>query len=330
MNSVTICSFPTKSFIVDDNENFLNNLKLLLDLSEYSYIFCVNPHNAATLINQYKQYSNFMDKTASMEVSDDDRLSIDFNIKNLHKEIYSTNRFNQVSTLITDYDMPGINGLELCQRAKNKILTRALLTGVADENTAIDAFNKGLIEQYIRKQDKNVIENIKLLINNSKKQYFYNFSKNYINLLYRNDSNLSILLDTKFIDFFSRLIKQEKIVEYYLLDHFGSFLMLKSDGSASVLYIIPSEQIDAMYNFAEFENCPQNILKDIKHKAKTLYFSESVQDKIKQYIDWNRYIISLEPLDNKQDYYYSYSANVPFIDQKKIISFDSFKEKFTK
>lgn len=331
MSSIPICSFPTKLFIVDDNENFLENLKLILNAHTFSYIFCVNPHDAASLIDQHSLYPTFLDKTTFMEVRDDDCLSIDINIKNLYKEIYSIKRFNQVSGIITDYDMPGINGLELCQKAKNKILTRVLLTGVADEGMAIGAFNKGYIEQYIRKQDKSVIENIKLLVNSSKEVYFSSLSKNYVNLPHQNDSNLSILLDDSFIEFFSTLLEQEKIVEYYLLDSNGSFLMLKSNGEVTALYITNAVSHKSIIDHAKYENYPVNILDDLEKYSKTLWFYDYLSDDThslynsEEYIE--KYLLPISPLTCEHEtIYYSYIKDVPFVNKGKVISFDTYKK----
>lgn len=333
MNSITICSFPTKIFIVDDNESFLENLKLILDSNKCSYLFCVNPYDVASLIDKQKQYPSFLDKTTSIEVSDDDSLSIDLNIRDIHKEIYSINRFNQVSAIITDYDMPGMNGLDLCRQAKSKILTRALFTGVADESTAIDAFNKCYIEQYIRKQDKNVIENIKQLINKSKELYFNNLSKNYVNLLHSNDGNLSILLDNMFIDFFFTLIEQEKIIEYYLLDSNGSFLMLKSNGEVTALYITNAVSHKSLIDSAKYEGYPGHILNELEKYSKTLWFYDYLSENAhslynsEEYLE--KYLFPISPLTcQNKTIYYSYIKAVPFINKEKVISFDTYKNNF--
>lgn len=53
---------------------------------------------------------------------------------------------------VVDYAMPGMNGLQALQALADWSGARVLLTGQADEQRAVDAFNQGLIDQYIPKQ----------------------------------------------------------------------------------------------------------------------------------------------------------------------------------
>lgn len=53
---------------------------------------------------------------------------------------------------VVDYAMPGMNGLQVLQALADWPGARVLLTGQADEQRAVDAFNQGLIDQYIPKQ----------------------------------------------------------------------------------------------------------------------------------------------------------------------------------
>lgn len=60
-------------------------------------------------------------------------------------------RYQLIKTCVIDYAMPGINGLQVLNALLDWPGSRVLLTGQADEQVAIDAFNRGLIDQYIPK-----------------------------------------------------------------------------------------------------------------------------------------------------------------------------------
>ncbi len=60
-------------------------------------------------------------------------------------------RYQLIKTCVIDYVMPGINGLQVLNTLLDWPGSRVLLTGQADEQVAIDAFNRGLIDQYIPK-----------------------------------------------------------------------------------------------------------------------------------------------------------------------------------
>lgn len=64
---------------------------------------------------------------------------------------------NRVDLTISDYLMPGINGVELLTRARQKQpeASRVLLTGHADKQSAIRAINEAGLFQYLEKPWEN-------------------------------------------------------------------------------------------------------------------------------------------------------------------------------
>lgn len=63
-----------------------------------------------------------------------------------------TTRFGLTRVCVVDYSMPAMNGLQVLGELVNWSGSRVLLTGRADEQIAVTAFNQALIEQYIPKQ----------------------------------------------------------------------------------------------------------------------------------------------------------------------------------
>ena len=62
------------------------------------------------------------------------------------------NRFGLTKVCVVDYSMPAMSGLRVLSEIKSWTGSRILLTGRADEQLAVSAFNRGLIEQFIPKQ----------------------------------------------------------------------------------------------------------------------------------------------------------------------------------
>mgnify|MGYP006144970183 FL=1 len=64
----------------------------------------------------------------------------------------STDRYQLAQVCVVDYAMPGTDGLKVLTTLLDWPGARVLLTGQADEQVAIQAFNSGLIDQFIPKQ----------------------------------------------------------------------------------------------------------------------------------------------------------------------------------
>ncbi len=70
---------------------------------------------------------------------------------------------NKISVIVSDNIMPGMNGIEFLQKAKNLSpeSVRILITAHADFNAAIDAINKGEVYKFVPKPwDDNELKNI--------------------------------------------------------------------------------------------------------------------------------------------------------------------------
>lgn len=67
-----------------------------------------------------------------------------------------TARFTLTQVAVVDYAMPAMNGLEVLDELARWPGSRILLTGRADEQLAIKAFNRGLINQFVHKQSPDI------------------------------------------------------------------------------------------------------------------------------------------------------------------------------
>src|SRR3954447_5272364 len=67
-----------------------------------------------------------------------------------------TERFALTRVCVIDYSMPGMDGLQALGELVDWPGARVLLTGQADEQVAVRAFNRGLIDQFIAKQTPDI------------------------------------------------------------------------------------------------------------------------------------------------------------------------------
>lgn len=69
-------------------------------------------------------------------------------------------RYQLAKTCVVDYAMPGTNGLQVLDTLLDWPGSRVLLTGQADEQVAVKAFNSGLIDQFVPKQAPDITRHL--------------------------------------------------------------------------------------------------------------------------------------------------------------------------
>lgn len=67
-----------------------------------------------------------------------------------------TERYALSRVCVVDFSMPGMDGLQVLSELNEWPGARVLLTGQADEQVAVRAFNRGLIDQFIPKQTQDI------------------------------------------------------------------------------------------------------------------------------------------------------------------------------
>ncbi len=248
----------------------------------------------------------------------------------MYEQVYSPERFKQVSTVIIDYNMPGINGLEVCAKIENPHIQKILFTGAADENLAVKAFNEGLIQGFIRKHDPQVTGQLEKMIQRAQEKFFLSISKIYMTAV-TSDPEKTFLLQPSFIELFTKIVQENSITEYYLRNFSGHFLFLNAHGNPSALFTFKGEIIDMLngdlLNQIDVETAKDphlvQLIEDMKERRKTVsedYF-EHVQ--INNPLEWPQYSYVLNSLPGIEDCYWYY---MPYKESlRNVVSFADFQ-----
>jgi len=145
--------------LIDDSPDFVFTLETLLDGGEYRLASFTDPDPLHA----------FLDARAHLLREEQALLS---GLWRAQREMLGTvacdalrffarpQRLEVPLVLVSDYAMPLETGLSVCARHRYLGFERILLTGVADTEAAVSAFNAGLIEQYVRKQSRSVAEDV--------------------------------------------------------------------------------------------------------------------------------------------------------------------------
>ena len=119
------------------------------------------------------------------------------------------------SVLIVDYDMPQKTGLEICSELKGTSFKKLLLTGVADSKLAVNAFNSNKIDGFIRKDNPNMM--------NELKESIYSLESNFWRLIssvfepYIQDNIYKFIVSDDFKSFFGELCHKLDVKAYNVI-----------------------------------------------------------------------------------------------------------------
>lgn len=318
---IPVCCFPGTVLLIDDNRKYLSRLVLELETNQFSPKLFDNPQQALQFAQNY-QFDPFISRCLHQEEETSiDHRNIDVDIRSIVKEAENPQRFQQVTVMVTDYAMPQLNGLDLCRQLKGYPFKKLLLTGEADENKAVSAFNEGIIDKFIRKDDPHFSETFNAAIEQLQKKYFLELSQFVLESLTKGPKSLAVkwLADPVFIGFFDQLRKKKNITEYYLTDAEGSFLCLDGRGRPSWFVIKSDQELENLYKHAEIEEAPADVIKALKDRKSLPYFYTD-EDLQTSPLEWGKYMHAAKELKGKDDvYYYAY------IDDPKAYDFDSSK-----
>lgn len=209
-------------------------------------------------------------------------------------------RFFEPSVFVVDYQMPGVNGLEICKQITNPYIKKVLLTGVADENVAIKALNEGIIDYYIHKGELELATKIITAINMLQQQYFAELIKKYP--FYFQPSQIN---DSVFGRYFSDVCEKNNIVEYYFMDSPMGFLMLDSKGSVFILLAYTEGEVEAHIEYCQDQSAPTDLLTQLETRESIAFFSNSDHYYYDGPIqDWRIYLHPVTRVESEDELYY--------------------------
>lgn len=320
MRQIPCYFLPSHVMIIDDDQTILDNLIPCLDEQTSVYVPFQNPFKALEYVNSQVDK---MDSHVSLANADEwQHVRLNFNIYDLYKKIYNPERFSQISVVIVDYHMPGLNGLEFCAKIKNPYIQCILLTGDEDEQIAIEAFNQGLIQAYIKKHEIEALDKLKKAIREAQFNYFYQLS-----ILTTSaatfDRSATALKDPSFINLFFNLIRENNIIEYYLHEITGTFLFLDKSGNVSSLFTFLKDQLDVIAGFHDYTG---SLFDSLKNYEQILCFHSQETVEIPPPSQWDRYVRPAQLLKGHQPYYYAYGSDGFDVDHQQILSFDTYAQ----
>ena len=244
--------FGTSILLIDDDRDYLDSLSLLLQSTVNNIEIGDNSYNLqniksscrvlfdafSTLLTDYVQSQDCERGESGVKVALD-RLKMIFAVCRTFP-----------SVIISDYDMPRMNGVDFLAQIKDVPVKKILLTGAADATTAVDAFNRGIIDAYIKKNDEDLFENLSVKIHDMRERFYNKLLDPYRR--WQPKIFQDIANDKMFISFFSEICHQHSVHSYYYSGEPFGFILIDDQDRRHALLLRGQTHI-------------QNSLKNLSH-----------------------------------------------------------------
>ncbi len=145
---VPMLRVKSRAAFIDDSADFLDGLIFSMP-REICATYHLSPRTLDPILRASEVYlrkeaATFLSITRAQEEGNAVQLALQY--------FADPARFSLTSVLVADYSMPAEDGISLCKRHSYRGLQRVLLTGIADNDRAIEAFNLRAIERFLPKQ----------------------------------------------------------------------------------------------------------------------------------------------------------------------------------
>ncbi|NII09628.1 response regulator [Oleiagrimonas sp. C23AA] len=263
--------FPTTTVLVDDHEEYLGMVPLLLDASLHVRGFnsarralAVLGHGGSRPVPGGGWLYRWKDKPSENQ----ELVALD--VDSIHRVVYDPERFSEVSVVVVDHTMPEMDGLTFCRRLGNPHIGKILLTGRADDATAIEAFNSGLIDRFIRKSDPNAMQKLQMAIFDLQQRYFQRAAAFVSETLAL--GNFNFLRDPAFADVIDTMQRRFAAIECYVHANPTGLLLLDEDGHGRFLLVQTEDDLRTHFEIASDQGAPQALLDALRDGEQLAWF----------------------------------------------------------
>ena len=305
--SLPIYHHPSLTVLIDDSDSFLKSLSFQLDPALASKAFH-DTRAAIDWLDGHGQRGNARDSAlhASFDTypNSHEECNVAFDIERIHRISFEPKRFMTPSVLVVDYSMPQMNGVQLCEALRHLPCKKILFTGVADEKVAVEAFNRGLIDRYIKKSDDDALDKLEAEIVALQKEYFAARSDPLRDMLTLH--NYSFVSDPAFVALVKELIGKHRIVEHYVYSSPAGILMYNADGEAQLLVVETEASMNSHYEVACDNDAPDSLLSALRARCIVPWFREGDGMYSCAFKNaWHRYIAPARVCHGAQPYYWA-------------------------
>ena len=233
----------TNVIVIDDDKEILDFLKSVIKTNNNKFHYFYSPIEALKFI---KENGNFDLEHLLVEYKENDFSRSGFNV-DLTKAFMladNKNKFNIISLILSDYDMPEMSGINLLNNASDICnAKKILLTGKLSPKEAIE-FKGPVFDDYIEKDFKEIfVDKLNNKIDEQINNFFLDLFQP-LKALLKSNIEYNILNNQNLFNYFKELLKQNNIREYYVIDYTGTYYLVKNEKEKFLFFVQNNDQLD--------------------------------------------------------------------------------------
>ena len=286
---------PTSILLVDDNEDFLHSMKLVLQPGFECFVFqhasdaIQFVRSRPVLLHQARLESSEETDAAMEHIRDPVERRLHIEVSRLPKVFADRSRFARASVLVADNAMPGMSGLDMLDALKDAPMRKLLLSGMVDEQEALNAINSGLIDAYYPKHHPALHDALAGHLRTLQFEFFRQLTRPFEPALANGDARF--LSDQSFREAFDRFAIEYRIIEHCVLMQPPGILGLDESGNPVIMLVADDDYRQASFEIAQAEGAPHGLLRCLINSqtlaafpTRTGFYSRSLEP------HWNQYV----------------------------------------
>ena len=305
MKTFSIFNYPSTIVWVDDDALFLKAISRSLS-KKYILKTFSNPTESLNFFKNYTPLLSSMQFLRGCVENEDyetaEHMPVDLNSAALSGIRRHPERNNEISVIVVDYNMPGMNGLDLCREIKNLPMKKILLTGEAEYAQAVSAFNEGIIDKFIKKDNPALFTEMHTYIDTLMQQYFKDSTQALA--AYMETDQCRPISDPIFISFFQNWCKENNIREYYLMDKQGNFCVVDEENEVSYFIVHTDETLSAFVNVYNDNEKTANLIDSVSKREKIPFFGVGNDAWQVEIEDWHSHFYIPNKLEGREKYFW--------------------------
>lgn len=306
MTTMPLFSYPTTVALIDDDQLFLKSMTRILGQNHLMKTFS----DSREALNYFENYKSILTSVPFLRACSDyesydeiGHMPVDINSSTLMELRNRSERNQDISVVVIDYNMPKINGLELCRQLRGLPFKKILLTGDVEHSAAVAAFNEGLIDRFVRKDNQNLIEEIENHLTELQKQNTIDNTRGLLSHL-EADRRLSIS-DPLFCTFFKNWCIKNNIHEHYLMDKQGNFIVVDNKGESFYFIIHTNKTLSEFVDLHEDDEGVTDLIDAVSKRKLIPFFGIGTEAWQKKESEWSEHFYVPQLFEGKEKYYWT-------------------------